>query len=180
MLKQGKNEDSMELAAVAFSQLLDDYKNRVKDKFDKYPFSFNSSVSGSIFFSTSSDSDLASDVESFASEVKSAFSDVDDCISELQDTLEIISIGIDYRKYMKFYLLTPNVSKENRTHMQPQKVYKDYNIYYPSNKSKYTSTKEDAQFCIDFIIESSIILQEFNTTGVRRVTNSPSFRLGMK
>jgi hypothetical protein len=81
---------------------------------------------------------------------------------------------------MKFYLLTPNVSKENRTHMQPQKVYKDYNIYYPSNKSKYTSTKEDAQFCIDFTIESSIILQEFNTTGVRRVTNSPSFRLGMK
>jgi hypothetical protein len=162
LLKQGKIEDSMELTAVAFSQLLGDYANKVKDKFGKYPFSFNGSVNSIIGFSASDDSDLAGEVESLASDVESAFSEVDDCISELQDTLEIMSIGIDYRKYMKFYLLTPNVSTVKRSSRQPTKVYGDYNIYYPAKKPKYISPKEDAQFCIDFIIESAIILQEFN------------------
>ncbi|MCX5996822.1 MAG: hypothetical protein NTV42_04220, partial [Chloroflexi bacterium] len=64
---------------------------------------------------------------------------------------KILSLGIDYRRYTRFKLLTPQIDYFiNGSHRA-----------YRFSKEKPTG-KEDAQFCIDFVVESAIKLQEFD------------------
>lgn len=79
------------------------------------------------------------------------FKEITDTTNKLRDLLKITGYGIDYRQYSVFKYLIP-------------KYYKDSNNEYiilPSSKC-IKMTLENCQFCIDFVIESAIILQKFD------------------
>jgi hypothetical protein len=78
---------------------------------------------------------------------------VKESIEALQKAVKILSLGIDYRRYVEFRLLTPSISRT---------IDGTYHIHRIRYGSKGIPTVEDAQFCIDFVIESSITLQEFD------------------
>lgn len=163
LMNEARTEDAIDSAAVAFAQLLNDYQYMIKGRFGKYPFSFSAPGFSGTFFSTSSESDLTGDIESFADDVDSALSDIEDSISEIQDALEIMMLGLDYRKYMKFYLLSPVVRRlQGMGDPKAKKTYGDYKVYEPKRRKRISPTKDDVQFSIDFVIESALILQKLN------------------
>jgi hypothetical protein len=135
LMKQSKIEESLDKVAIAFAQLIDDYENRKRGQFGRSPFFFG---------------------ESLTRWEHSSFQDVDEVIKSieaLQDAVKIISLRIDYRRYAKFRLLTPNIVRS---------MDGTYIVFKMPHGSKATPTVEDFQFCIDFVIESSITLTEFD------------------
>jgi hypothetical protein len=75
--------------------------------------------------------------------------DTERILREIQQGLKLLIFKFDYRKYLKFKYLTP---EEFPTDGNP--------IWYKEDKKTFTS--EGAEFCIDFVIECAIQLQEFD------------------
>ena len=141
-LKNNKIEDSLDKVALAFAQLIDDYESRKRDEFGRSPFFFGESMS----FLNSFFIGLEGDLGRFVDRVKES-------VEALQESVKILSLGLDYCRYAKFRLLTPIVLRM---------LGGSYHIQRIQRNSKGAPTKEDVQFCIDFIIESAIALQEFD------------------
>jgi len=81
-------------------------------------------------------------------------SGVKNSIETLQNAVKILSLGIDYRRYSKFTSLTPIV------HRVLSGNYYTYSLAY-SFQSNIKRTPEDAWFCINFVIETAVTLQQF-------------------
>lgn len=122
-INENKIEDSLDKVALAFAHLIDDYESRKRDEYGRSPFSLDKPL---------------------------GFDDVTRSIEAFQDAVKILSLGLDYRRYAKFKLLTPIVLRIPGGNYQIQRVRQNI------------KTKEDVQFCIDFVIESAIALQEFD------------------
>lgn len=141
-LKENKIEESLDKIAIAFAQLIDDYESRKRDEFGRSPFFFGRSLTF---------------LDSFFIGVKGNLGDFIDNVKEsveaIQDAVKILSLGLDYRKYVKFRLLTPDILKMPNRRYDVQRIHRG---------SKGTPSSEDVQFCIDFVIESAIALQEFD------------------
>jgi len=73
-------------------------------------------------------------------------------IEALQEAVKFLSLGLDYRRYVKFRLLTPYVVRFGEK----------YKVIGTKRSPKWIPTAEDVHFCIDFIIESALTLQEFD------------------
>lgn len=144
-LKEKKIEDALDKVALAFAQLIDDYESRKPGR-----FFFGESMT---FLGTSLSSSLKG-IYSFNSERELAkfIDNVKKSIESLQEAVKIISLGIDYRRYVEFRLLTPYIVK----HLDGS-----YHIINQRG-SKGIPTVEDVQFCIDFVIESAVTIQEFD------------------
>ncbi|MGB9023480.1 MAG: hypothetical protein WCC94_08610 [Candidatus Bathyarchaeia archaeon] len=139
MIGEGKIEDALDKIAVAFNQLVDDYEDRKTMTFGQSPFFFGESLTfiGSSFRGMT-------DLEEFAEKVGS-------CIEEIQDALKLLSLGLDYRRYAKFRLFTPHITK----------VYGGTYEILRSGRVKVPPI-EDCRFCFDFVIETALHLQEFD------------------
>lgn len=163
LLQEGKIEESLEKIAFSFAKLFKDYKIKVKERYGHNPFVFSSPYVRINAISDES-SELGDEISIFSSEVESAIDGLESSLSELQDAVEIISLGIDFRKYTKFDLLKPRIKKVS-TWFDPgksdEKTWK-YEIIKNDRGSRGDPTSQDVQFCIDFIIECAIILQDFN------------------
>jgi len=70
-------------------------------------------------------------------------------IKALQDSIKIICLGIDYRRYAKFRLLTPAV-------VVPPNTGEAY-----VSRHRGAPTAREYQFCESFVIECAIHLQSF-------------------
>ena len=77
-------------------------------------------------------------------------------IPSLEENVNIIGLGIDYKRYCKFRLLSPYIK-----------------MYYSENGRKYDClineehdsrkcSQRNAQFCFDFVIDSALKLQQFD------------------
>ena len=75
---------------------------------------------------------------------------VKDSIEGIQKAIKIISFGIDYKRYVKFKILTPIVTRT----MGGRQVAETW------EEKKWT--KDNCQYCIDFVLDSSLKLQEFD------------------
>lgn len=144
LLEQNKIEESLDKVALAFYQLIDDYESRKRGQFGRSPFFFGKSLTflDSFFMHI----DRREKFSEFIDKVKES-------IEALQNAVKILSFGIDYRRYVKFRLLTPSISRT---------IDGTYHINRIQYGLKGIPTVEDAQFCIDFVIESSLTLQEFD------------------
>jgi len=139
MISEGKIEDALDKIAVAFNQLLDDYEDRKTTQFGQSPFFFGESLT---FISSSFRA--MDDLEEFAERVSS-------CIEEIQDALKLLSLGLDYRRYAKFRLFTPHITKI------PEGPY-----HIVRSKREKAPSIDDCRFCYDFVIETALHLQEFD------------------
>ena len=145
LLREDKIEEVLDNTAIAFAQLIDDYENRKKDEFGRSPFFFGKSMAFlSSFHMGIPHRDKLAD---FVDHVKES-------IEAIQESVKVLSLGLDYRRYARFHLLTPIVLR-----LWAGEGKMNYNL---SRISRIIPAKEDAQYCIDFVIESAVELQEFD------------------
>lgn len=139
-LNKSQNETCIEKVAFAFYELLNTYENSKRNIFSNSPFFIGKSLNFNKSFHR----------EFVDKKMEDFFNNVKESIEEMQKAIKIISFGIDYKRFVKFKTLTPNIIKtmdENRI---------------GSLRFKKKWTKENCQYCIDFVLESSLKLQEFD------------------
>lgn len=146
-LDNNEIEKCIEHSALAFDDLIHSYEESKESYFGKSPFYFGKDLS----FLSSIHIGIGKEFEGRTGRKLDDFIDrVKESLEGIQNAVKILSFGIDYKKYSKFKLLTPTVTRfigGNRS----AEIY---------GKKKWT--KENCQFCIDFVIESSLKLQEFD------------------
>jgi hypothetical protein len=158
LVKKNNIEDSLDKISVAFDQLIMDYEKRKTKMFGHSPFFFGKSSHLSKTNLLSRLNRRGIDVDKkLTSAIDRALDAVSDELMDeievLKSAIKIISLGIDYRKYAKFRIFTPNVSWAM-----------DGSYYIYRYKRELIPKSEDVQFCIDFVIESAITLHEFDFT----------------
>lgn len=134
--------DALSKIAVAFAQLVDEYENKKKSGFGPSPFNFGDSFAFlNSFFMNIKDRDFARFVDK-----------VGDSLEAIQSAVKLLSLGLDYRRYVRFAMLTPYVRKAGDG---------SYEIV-PVTKREKALTLQECRFCLDFVVESAIRLQEFD------------------
>lgn len=140
---------------LSFDYLISDYEESKRDKVHGSPFFFGEDMRslGRFRFNLGSfDYKENRGIERFADKISGEFEKVAKSIEQIQDAIKILSFGIDYKKYVKFRSITQSISVaftsrgglRSYTHSEP------------------TLTKEELDFCINFIVESALKLQEFD------------------
>lgn len=140
-------EKCIEYSALAFDDLIHNYEKSKESYFGSSPFYFGKDLT----FLSSFHIGIGSEFGGRKGRKLNDFIDrVKESLEGIQSAVKILSFGIDYKKFSKFKLLTPNIVRfvgGNRS----AEIY---------GEKKWT--KENCQFCIDFVIESSLKLQEFD------------------
>lgn len=141
-LELGKENyrDSIENITIAFHLMIRFYEKKKLDAFGTSPFEFRDTLNQINTPSITTKRNLAS----FMRKVNSNF-------KVMRDSLRIISLGIDYKKYLKFKLLTPVATfvKDNDKPVLELTEGKVWN-------------KPNCQFCINFVLDVVHKLQEFD------------------
>jgi hypothetical protein len=146
-LESNEIQKCIEHSALAFDDLIHSYEVSKETYFGKSPFYFGKNLS----FLSSFHIGIGNEFEGRKGKKLDDFIDrVKESLEGLQNAVKILSFGIDYKKYSKFKLLTPIVTR----FIGGQRIAEIY------GEKKWT--KENCQFCIDFVIESSLKLQEFD------------------
>ena len=146
-LDKGNFEDSIKNSSIAFKELISTYEKSKSSWFHNSPFFFGKSLS----FLSSYNIGLGRDLGGTQGRKIDEFIDnVKDSLEDIQKAVKILSLGIDYKKYSKFKLLTPNIRKT---------IDGEY-VLEIWRKKKWT--KNNCQFCIDFVFDCSQKLQEFD------------------
>lgn len=139
LLNQNKLEESLDKVALAFQELINDYEDKKRDKWGYSPFSVGPhAYSHFSSFFMHIDGDLGKFIDWSRKSIEA-----------IQETVRIIGFGIDYKKYARFKLLTPIIV-----------TYVGGN--YEFNRKDKSPSSDDIRFCIDFVVESAIALQEFD------------------
>lgn len=146
LLDKNNITKSLDKIAIAFSQLIYDYCQSIRKT--KHPSGiFEESIAIPSNFHISSDLQNSMKITKalldFANKVKES-------LENINDVVKILVLGIDYKKYDKFRLLTPTVHRSG---------FSGYSI----NRNVKIVDLNDVHFCIDFVIESAVILQESRT-----------------
>lgn len=150
-VEQGDVPGSLAASAVAFEILVGDYELRKQGEFGRSPFFFGPDMTFLSSFHMGLGQGHPRDpterrLAEFVDKVKSS-------LDAIREAVKLLSFGLDYRRYVRFRMLTPHVF---RTINNPE--YQTADV--PSGTRGPTAT--DAEFCIDFIIESALRLQEFD------------------
>lgn len=85
------------------------------------------------------------------------FEEVTDTTNKLRNILKITSLGIDYKKYNFFNYVTPEVTQWL---IDGKKNYESLSQEY--FEEKRILREGDCKFCVDFVIDSALKLQEFD------------------
>lgn len=145
-LDKNKIETCVEEVTKSFNELLYEYKESKKDSINKTHFDLVDRIK------------YPSKRQSFENETKNdkvleeIFEKVNRNFEKIENAVEVISLGLDYRKYIKFKILTPICHRftDGRFHLE---------LFGEKNW-----TKENCQFLVDFVLESAMKLQEFDFT----------------
>jgi hypothetical protein len=137
----GAINEALQNITLSFEYLLSDYENPKRDNYHRSPFFFGKSMT----FLSSFHLGLRSGDRRVMDFVES----VKESIESMQKALKILSFGIDYKKYVKFQSITPSVQ-----------FTLGGQAHFFSHKE--TLNKETVDFCVNFIIESALKLQEFD------------------
>ncbi len=140
-------ETCIEEVALAFYELISSYENSKSSYLGNSPFYFGKNLN---FLSSFHMGIGNSSNDRFESKLGEFVDKVKDSLDGIQNAVKIMSFGIDYKRYAKFKLLTPFVSKTIGGELKAE-VW---------GKKKWT--KENCQYCIDFVLDSALKLQEFD------------------
>ena len=134
--------------AVAFAYLIRDYEE-------------NKIIPGNTAFSLGKNLSAYSATNLGLSDMRrigKCVDDVLDSIATLRDAVKILCLGIDYRRYFKFRLLTPDIELP----YLGQHFSLDFYAGRNEDRRGAPPTPEECKFCFDFVIEAAINLQSFN------------------
>lgn len=90
-----------------------------------------------------------------------------DAFENVNKALKPLFLGIDYRKYVRFISLTPDVLEHRGAYPEngidlTEDYYEKFTIVWFRDRSEQDFKKVDVQYCFDFIINASLKLQEFD------------------
>ena len=137
LMQSGDTNGAIQDIAASFGLLIHEYEQQTRSKFGRSPFSFGPKLT----FETSFFMGVEGKMKDFVDKVNKS-------ISSMQTAIKIISFGFDYRKFSKFQSLTPTaLVTVDGVHM---------------SKPSGQATLEDCRFCLDYVIECAIRLQDFD------------------
>ena len=143
-IESGDILPALQEIALAFTDVVTDYERRKLDSLYRSPFYFGPPYLFPDSRFTAFGEVEVSEFSKYACE----------SIMALQQAVKILALGLDYRKYSKFRYLTPSVVPTAEG---------EYAFGGRGDESHEPSA-EEARFCIDFVIESSLALAEFDYT----------------
>ena len=108
---------------------------------------------------TSKNMEMLSDIGTFAR-------DVIDEIETMQERIRILLFGFDYRKYSNFKRLAPHINSTQNELSNDSSIKRNFTI-------------EDCKFCIEFVIDCALKLQEFDFKTPPLNKNSRRTRSGL-
>ena len=146
-LSSNRYKDSITNSQIAFKELMWCYENENTKNFESilgksFDFSFQSSFHLHM--------GLGSDFDHFIDNVSQS-------IPLLEERLNIIGLGIDYMHYRKFKLLSPFIQMWPSNHGDNK-----YDVIIVEEHDRRICSQRNAQFCFDFVIDSSLKLQRFD------------------
>ena len=131
-IDKAENQKAIEEVTIGFYKLIYSYKNSKINWRRGQQFEFITPIH---FRDTQSSRALAK---------------INENLISINMALEIIALGLDYRKYSKFQILTPIATKmQNGEYVLEMFGERNWN-------------KENCQFLIDFVVECALKLQEFD------------------
>jgi len=146
-LDENRIGNCIETVAIAFDELISSYEDSKSSYYGNSPFYFGKDLT----FLSSFHMGIGRDWDDKVGRKLREFVDkVKDSMDGIQKVVKIMSFGIDYKKFVKFKLLTPTIMRT----MGGKHVAQVW------GKKKWT--KENCQYCIDFVLDSSLKLQEFD------------------
>lgn len=144
-LNKGKNQESIIASTFAFNELLFSYENN-KSSWGHSPFL----VGKDMTWGMRSSHEIRSSKNSEAKILLKDLQTVWESVKEIQKVIKINNLGIVYKDYIKFKYLTPEVYRSHDNQLSPGSMFLS---------AKWT--KENCEFCINFVIENSLNLQDF-------------------
>lgn len=141
LINDNKLQDALDAIAVAFEHLIYVFESSYYDKYHRSPFRFTDRLPNPRDF--------------FPNErypKTEPFDKLIELIGSLQTEMKILSLGLDYRRYIKYKTVTPIVHRAIFTG--------NYHVV-PSSQ---TPSKSDCEFCFNFVVESAIHIQSLNIT----------------
>ncbi|WP_299156961.1 hypothetical protein [uncultured Christiangramia sp.] len=142
-LSENQLEESAKESTLAFQELLEDYKETKSDQLRDNPFKIVESISYRKAYWEDPD-------EPIDRNLKKLFQTVNENFRNLEKAVEVLTLGLDYKKYAKFKILTPEVMRT---------LNGEYHFH---SKNNIDHNKENCEFLIDFILDSALTLQEFD------------------
>ena len=133
---------SIEKISLSFEFLLRDYEQSKRDSFFRSPFNFGKDMA--FLDSFSMGLNRRDKLSGFIDNVKES-------IEAMQKAIKVLAFGLDYKKYIKFRLLIPEPIWYIGSDMPKVPLNQDAKI-----------SKEDLNFCINYLVECSLKLQEFD------------------
>jgi hypothetical protein len=160
--------DAMTEIAFAFHALIEEYETRISSTYGRSPYVF-SQVSGyspgfpGAGFGSILGSGAGGPIGAFIGPVARNVGDrwrqeelvrfageVSEALTLVQRGLKILSLGLDYNRYARFTHLTPSVVREQGQLTCPAAL----------NRTRREATLEECQYCVDFVIDAALRLQE--------------------
>lgn len=150
-IQGGDTLAALDNIALAFTKMIADYEDRKRNKFYTSPFYFGKSMTFlSSFHMGFSGGSLSSPERKFSEFIDN----VKESIEAIQDAIKMLALDIDYRKYSRFKMLTPHLTRVMSGEWVIDRRFKE----------DEKPSQEDARFCLDFAIESALALAEFDYT----------------
>jgi len=166
-LSANNSRDALKNIALAFRFLVDDYENRKSTPYGDSRFRFGEPFDAFVYQSWTEarvfgddGSEKYFEAREFQRNLGKFVERVENSLYALQDAIRILALGIDYRKYSKFKILTPVVVRDGPRWGDQASRYK----VVPQELEEQSASPSDVQFCFDFIIEIAFQFQEFDYT----------------
>jgi mRNA-degrading endonuclease HigB of HigAB toxin-antitoxin module len=133
-------EEAIKEATLAFWEMVIEYKENKIIKYGKAPTFLFSRDFG--FISRSDTFITGENIKELTQYVKSS-------IDSIEKVLTILTLGIDYKKFTKFDLITPIYTRTMGGHIFDRGQIIEYNY-------------DNVKWCFDFVIECCVSLQDFD------------------
>lgn len=150
-IKSGDILAALDEIARGFNEMIADYENRKRNYFHSSPFYFGENMT---FHSSHLMGLRYGSSTSFEKKLGSFVDNVKESIEAIQNAIKILALGIDYRRYSRFKMLTPHIFRTINGEWITQRKHNDSEQY----------SEDDVRFCLDFTIESALALIEYDYT----------------
>ena len=142
-LANGNTTTCVELATTAFHELLLTYKESKRSWWGYTHLDFGEPIGGDYSIAHSINDDLPI--------IAPAIEEINRKFELIYSSIEILALGLDYKKFIKFRVLAPTATKIEGS---------DKYIFEITGNRIWN--KKNCQFLIDFVLDSALKLQEFD------------------
>lgn len=149
---QGEYVEALALLSEAFDGLLDDYSDRKRSASGSSPYRWwppeNSFAFPSIgrIYGRGHDDQMVARTSDLAKQTEQ----IDLALKEMQRAMRVLAMGIDYRRYARFYLLVPYIACFMDGRREVRAI------------PGLQAGDDEYQFCKQFVIESALQLAELD------------------